>query len=326
MYIVHIIKNSIIPLEVKIIFFGLGSIGQKHANILLKDYDYDLYAFRSRERKVFNHLSIKELYSWEEVEKLKPDVAFITNPTAFHIETAIKCAEIGCKLFIEKPIGKDLENLDKLMKVVQEKNLTTYIAYNLRFNPVITRLKKYASQYNPLHIRVVCTSYLPKWRVNKDHLKGYSANSNMGGGVILDLSHEIDYVSFILGTIKKIQGEYSKVSNVTADAEDYADLLIGTELSPVNIHINFLSQLRQRSIQIDFDKFTIVGDLISAEVKEYRNEELKNTIKLDYEKGQEYIEQIRYFFDNLDNPRMMNNLMEAANLYKKIIDFKNKEE
>src|SRR3989344_7928398 len=107
----------------KIIFFGLGSIGQRHAKILLKGYSHDLYAFRSGVSNEPNPLGIKELSTWEEVSSLRPDVAFITNPTSLHIEIALKCAELDCKLFIEKPVGKDLEGLVKLLEVVKKRSL-----------------------------------------------------------------------------------------------------------------------------------------------------------------------------------------------------------
>lgn len=307
----------------KIIFFGLGSIGQRHAKILLENYPHDLYAFRSGISEAYNKLGIKELHSWGEVRNLEPDIAFITNPTYLHIETAIKCAEIGCKLFVEKPIDKDLKGLEKLLEIVNNKKLVTYVAYNLRFHPVILRLKKYIENQKPLHVRVVCTSYLPTWRPDTDYLQSYSANTSMGGGVILDLSHELDYTAYLFGGIKEIEGNYGKRSNVTVDTEDYVDFLAETKQSPANIHINFLSQLRQRYIQVDFDNLTIIGDIISAKVIEYKDEKLVKTIKLDYENGEEYKEQMKYFFDNIDNNRMMNNLVEASGLFKQIITFKN---
>lgn len=307
----------------KIVFFGLGSIGQRHAKILLENYPHTLYAFRSGINEEPNQLGIKELHSWEEVERLKPDVAFIANPTSLHIETAIKCANLGCRLFMEKPIGKDTDNLDKLINIIEKKNLVTYVAYNLRFHPMIKRIKEYLDGKKPLYARVVCTSFLPSWRPNTDYLKNYSANANMGGGVILDLSHEVDYINYLFCGIKKITGSFAKVSNVTVDAEDYADMLVVSGGVPVNIHIDFLSQLRQRYIQIDFGGLTVVGDLINAEIKEYEGDIVKNSIKLEYEKGQEYKEQLKFFFDNIDNPKMMNNLPEAADLFKKIIAFKN---
>lgn len=306
----------------KIIFFGLGSIGQRHAKIIQENYQHDLYAFRSQTNHPSNKLGIKELFTWDEIKQLNPEIAFITNPTFLHIDTAIKCAEIGCKLFIEKPIGKDSENLDKLITIAKKKNIVTYIAYNLRFNPVINKLKEYITIKKPLHVRVVCTSFYPLWRTDKNHLESYSAKSEMGGGVILDLSHELDYIVYILADIKKIDGKFSKVSNVTIDAEDYADLIVSTDLSNVNVHINFLSQILQRYIQIDFGDLTVIGDLINSEVREYEKEKLKKTIKLDYNKGQEYIEQLKYFFDNIENPHMMNNLVEASDLFRKIVNFK----
>lgn len=307
----------------KVIFFGLGSIGQRHANILLNDYKFDLYAFRSGIDNAHNELGIKELHSWDEVRKLHPAVAFITNPTFRHIETAIRCAEIGCKLFIEKPIDKDINELDQLIRLVRKNNLVTYVAYCLRFHPVIAKLKQYFNQNKVLHLRAVCTSFYPLWRPTRDYLKTYSANSSLGGGVILDLSHEIDYVAYFLGSVNKLSGNFSKRGKVTLDAEDFSDILVSTDLSPANIHINFFSQLRQRYIQIDFENLTVVGDIINAEIKEYKDETLQKSLKLDYDKGQEYKEQIKYFFDNINNSSMMNNLIEAGDLFKKIVSFKN---
>lgn len=308
---------------VKIIFFGIGSIGQRHANILRKHHRHELYAFRSGVNDEKNSLGIKEVYSWDEVKKLKPDIAFVTNPTHLHIDTAIKCAEIDCKLFIEKPIGKDLNGLDKLLKLVKQKNLVTYVAYNLRFHPVIAKLKEYTAKFKPLHTRVICTSFLPNWKPNTNYLKTYTANSKMGGGVILDLSHELDYVSYLLGHISKLDGNFSKRNNITVDAEDYADMLISTTLGPANVHINFLSHLNQRHIQIDFEDFTIIGDLNNAEIVEYKDYKLKKKLQFDYYRDLSYEQQLKYFFDNIDDPKMMNNLIEASILFKKIIEFKN---
>lgn len=307
----------------KVVFFGLGSIGQRHAQILLKNYHYELYAFRSGVNNLKNSLGIKELDSWDKVIKLAPDLAFITNPTVHHIETAIKCAEIGCKLFIEKPIGKDLQRLNDLIKIVKRKELVSYVGYNLRFHPVIVKVKKYIDKYKPLHGRAVCTSFLPGWRPAQDYLMGYSANASMGGGVILDLSHELDYVSYLVGEIEKISGKFARMGKVTIDAEDYADILVSTRMCPVNVHINFLSHFRQRYIQIDFDELTVVGDIANSEVREYKNEVLKNSYKLKYDYDQDYKEQMKYFFKNINNPKMMNNLIEAEDLFKKIIVFKN---
>lgn len=306
----------------KILFIGLGSIGTRHAKILQKKYKHQLFALRSSENNKKNKLGIREIYSWKEAEKIKPDLAFITNPTSLHIETALKCAKLGCKLFIEKPIGADLEGLEMLIKMVKKNNLATYVGYNLRFHPVIRELKKYVQKNKPLHARAVCTSFLPNWRPGQNYLKSYSANSKMGGGVIFDLSHEIDYLSFLLGRIKKITGHFSRISRVTKDAEDFADLIIEAEKAPASISLSFMSQLRQRYVQLEFQEMTVIGDIANLEISEYKNEKLNKSYKLDYYQGQEYEAQLKYFFKNLNNPAMMNNLDEGSGLFKKIIAFK----
>lgn len=308
----------------KIIFFGLGSIGKRHAEILLKNYSHDIFAFRSGLNDKENSLGIKELYSWKEIKDLKPDIAFITNPTSLHIETAIKCAEIGSKLFIEKPIGKDLEGLNTLIKLVRKKKLVTYVAYNRRFNPVIIYLKKILKKRKPLHVRIISTSFYPSWRVGRNHLEAYSANSKMGGGVLLDLSHELDYVSYLFGGIEKITGKFSKRGEVTIDAEDYADILVDCNLCPANIHINLFSQVKENSIRVDFGDLTIIGDITKGEIEEYRKEKLTRRRSGDYYMNQTFEGQIKYFFKNINNPQMMDNLIEAAPLFRKIIEFKGK--
>ena len=307
----------------KIVFFGLGSIGQRHAKILLENYSHDLYAFRSGIKDTSNELGIKELHSWNEVEKIKPDIAFITNPTSLHIETAIKCAKLGCKLFIEKPIGKDLEGLDKLIEIVRSKNLVTYIAYNRRFHPVIIYLKDFLKNKNPLHVRVVNTSFYPNWREGRNHLEVYSAKKAMGGGVILDLSHEIDCVAYLLGEVQEIKGSFSKRGEVTLDSEDFVDMIVEANNIPVSIHINIISQISQWYIQIEFSNLSIMANLATGEVSEFRDEKLEKTFSLDYDRNQTFKDQIKYFFNNIDNLKIMNNLIEAESLFRKIIEFKN---
>lgn len=308
----------------KIVFFGLGSIGQRHAKILKQNKKLELFAFRNSPNSEKNCLNIAEIFSWEEFEKLKPDVAFITNPTSLHIDTAIACAKRNCHLFIEKPLGCNFQGLKKLLFIINKNNLTAYVAYNLRFDPVILKLKEYLLKYHFLHMRVVATSYLPCWRPHQDYKKSYSGNSKMGGGVIFDLSHEIDYISYLLGGIKKISGRSGIVSGLTTDAEDYADMLITTPKGDVNVHVNFLSHIKTRIIRIDFKEISVVADLINHTICEYREEILIKKIVLDYKTEMTYIDQSKYFFKNINNPDLMNNVNEASKLFKTIVAFKQK--
>jgi len=310
----------------KVIFFGLGSIGIGHAKLLSEHFDCQLYAFRTwhgmEER---NSEKVKELSSWKEVEKVNPDVAFITNPTYLHIQTAIECAKRDMHLFIEKPVDCGTRNLDELLELVSKRHLTTYVAFNLRFHPVIKKIRECqeSSDFSINHLRVSATSYLPLWRPKQDVHRSYSAHSSMGGGIILDFFHEIDYAGYILGEIKEIKGSFGRKGNVTVDAEDYADLLLQTETGSANIHINSSSHFYQRIIQIDLDEKTIVGDLLGNWIKEFEKKKEIESVSFDIEYNQTYLEQLKYFLDNIENGSMMNNIYEAAELFRKVIEFKN---
>lgn len=305
----------------KIIFFGLGSIGQRHARILKNNYKHQIFAYRTYKGEGNNKLGIKELYSWSQIKKIKPDVAFITNPTFLHVETALKCARLGMKLFIEKPIDCSLNNLTMLQKEILERKITAYVAYVLRFHPVIKFLKQHLKNKKIHHVLINNSSYLPYWRPGRDHLKGYSAYREKGGGVILELSHEFDYIEYLFGGINKITGAFAKASNVTHDSEDFMDAVIQTDKCYVNLHQNFLSLNKERTLKIDCANEYILADLVNVRVEIKRKN--KNIIKtFDYDVDAMFKKQMDYFFKNIKNNKMMNNLIEASPLFRKILKYR----
>lgn len=306
----------------KIVFFGLGSIGSRHAEILKKDFSYDLYAYRSGKNEKGNDLGIKEIYSWKEVCELKPDAAFITNPTFMHIDTALKCAELGLALFIEKPLDAGCRKLDLLLKNIHEANLVSYVAYNLRFHPVIEFLKEYLEDKEIQHVSVYNSSYLPDWRGGKDQINTYSAIKAEGGGVILDLSHEFDYIKYLFGRIQKINGVFDKVSDVTRDAEDFLDAGLKTNKTYVNLHLDFCSRHTERTIKIDLSGEYVFADLITGKVEFHNGAGNVKTKNLEVDRNKIHRKQIEYFFKNIDNSAMMNNVPDASILFRKIIEFK----
>lgn len=307
----------------KIIFFGLGSVGSRHAKILLENFDYDIFAFRTKKggQKEHNLSKIKEIHSWDEAEEIKPDVAFITNPTFLHIDMAIRCAKSDIKLFIEKPIGHSLEGLDSLLDEAGKKDLVSYVAYNLRFHPVIKYLKQYLNAKRVYHASVYNSSYLPNWRSDQDYRVSYSASANQGGGVILDLSHEFDYIEYLFGSIRDIKGRFGKTSSLEVDCEDFLDAGVKAENTEVNLHLDFLSFHAERTIKIDYEGGFILADLLSSRIKlvEGKTHFLKS-FKADIDDT--YKEQAKYFFENVNNSKMMNNLAEASMLFRKILEFK----
>lgn len=305
----------------KIIFFGLGSIGKRHAKILKDNFSHELFAYRAVKGKGANNLNIKEIHTWDEVKNINPDAAFITNPTFLHIETALKCAKLNIKLFIEKPIDCSAKKMDLLIKEVRKRKIASYVAYNLRFHPVINFLKRYLKSKQIYHAAIYNASYLPDWKPDTDYRESYSVSARKGGGVILDLSHEFDYSEYLFGNIMDIKGVFGKVSGITKDSEDFMDAVLKTEKVYVNLHLDFLSLCPERTIKIDCKNEFIVADLINSSIKFIKG---KNVFMKRFNDGvkETYKKQLNYFFDNINNCGMMNNLPEAGILFRKILKFK----
>lgn len=291
----------------RVVFFGLGPIGTRHATILQQMGGMTLCAFRSDPRKPKNSLNIPEIFSWETLEAWKPDVAFITNPTFRHMECALACVERGWRLFVEKPIHVSTEGLARLTHLLAKHRVPSYVAYVLRFHPAIQHL--YAQRYNvhPRRVSVICTSYLPYWRKNSDSHMFYSAYRDQGGGAILDVSHEFDYIDYLFGPIKNISGQFGRRGAVTVDAEDYVEAILECPRLAVNLYIDVCSQQQQRSITIETSSGIETTDL------------------LQYPLDAAYHRQIQYFLNNIDNPDMMNNVIEARPLFEKLIAFRERD-
>jgi len=306
--------------NLKIVFFGLGSIGKRHARLIKDNFNFELFSYRTGKGQEKNNLKIQEVYSLDEVFLKNPDIAFITNPTHLHVDTALECTKRNINLFIEKPISHSLENIDKLEGQIRDNKIFSYVAYNLRFHPVIEKLKELITEIqNPVNFDVSCRSYLPNWRPNQDYSKSYSAKKELGGGVILDLSHEFDYINWLFGDITRIEGEYDKVSNLKIDCEDNLDAKITCNNNQGLLHLDTHTQNEERRIEIYYEDVIIKANLIN------------NTLKVDGKKSDfkinpdtTYIKQLDYFFTQFHNKNynIMNNFREASKTFKKIMDFK----
>lgn len=269
----------------KIAFLGLGKAGERNLSILNRynNYKYEISHF-------------KHPISWDDVDKENPDVAFICNPTNVHIETALECAKRDMQLFIEKPIDCRLDNLKQLLEVINSKKLTAYVAYPYRHHPKIQYIKKVKFSPDAI-VTIICNTNIEKWGSE------YSWKEDTGGGVLFELSHEIDYAAYLFGKIKKIDGTLRRSGKLNID--DVASLKAYHETGVVShIFLNLSATKEVRQL------------LINNETRS-----LKIGLK---DKKDMYARQIKYFLENINNPRLTNNINEASELFRKIIEFKNK--
>jgi predicted dehydrogenase len=309
-----------------ILFFGLGSIGKRHLELLKKNYNYEIYAYRTKRDKP-NKL-VKNIYDFDDALKIQPDIVFITNPTYLHINTALSCLRAGIKnFFIEKPLSHSLEKLDLFADEVKRAGALVYVGYVMRHNPMIKYLKKLMEEMNQniFYSQTKSSSFLPKWRSGVDYRKVYSSKSEQGGGVLLDLSHEFDYNQYLFGKIKSITGVYGKISNLEIDSEDFCDVFLKFESDIFStIHLDYFSNIDKRLIRILTFKGEILADLINKEIIIDSNQGIKKK-KFNFEINDIFEEQLKYFLDGVENQsKEIDNLKETKELIEKILEFKNK--
>ncbi len=127
-------------------------------------------------------------------------------------------------------------------------------------------------------MNVYCGQYLPDWRPGTDYRECYSANKNEGGGVLRDLSHELDYVNWITGGWKSITAVGGQYSDLEIDSDDVFCLLMVSELCPaVSLQVNYIDRKPKRDMIINFDTFTLKADLINN-VLEIQDEQVSEYV------------------------------------------------
>jgi predicted dehydrogenase len=185
---------------------------------------------------------------------MRPDVVFITNPTSKHIPVALLAAKNGCDIFIEKPISNNMNNLQKLRKLVQKKKLITYVACQFRFHPLILKIKKMiksSSIGEIVYARAEWSEYLPEWHPWENYRIGYSARKDLGGGVILTQVHPIDYLYWFFGKIKSVKSIYAHNSDLKMNVEDLAEIILRFKNGIIgSVHVDYIQRPRVHQMTI----------------------------------------------------------------------------
>jgi predicted dehydrogenase len=308
--------------ELRILLIGLGSIGKRHARLIQRHFSHKVVALRTLRGQERNDFGIPELNSWAEAEAQPFDVAFVTNPTNQHIETALRCAERGLHLFIEKPIDCRLDGLERLVATSRARRLSAYVAYPLRHHPLMIALKERLGKRTVLHASMVCASYLPQWRPQQDYRKSHACFQVQGGGVLLEMSHELDMAEYLFGPVLKIEGRLNRISDLTTDSDDCADLILRHGHGITNVHLNLFSRQRRRFVEVDTADGFLRADLVTSQLMAISQGE---TTCEDYPVDSDlmYLNQLRYFFDHLGHVDFDNSLARASGLFTQLITFRN---
>jgi predicted dehydrogenase len=240
----------------KALVIGFGSIGQRHFNIL-NGLNINTAVVSSRD---INHQ--KSYYSLNEaINTHQPQYIVISNRTKDHFKTLKQLSSMKWKgvVLVEKPLFHDICNLDNW----EDTNI--FVAYNLRFHPLIQKLRETIYNERVISVFAYVGQYLPNWRQGHDYRESYSAKSEEGGGVLRDLSHELDYLNWIFGKWTRLSSIGGKYSTLEINSVDSVSILLEMEKCPqVQLQMNYLDRIGRREIIINTANHTYKIDLISG--------------------------------------------------------------
>lgn len=311
---------------IKIIFVGLGSIGQRHLKNLIKLLDsegklYNIEALRNTTKPLPKEVEAVLSKQYTKIDELSNDydVAFITNPTFLHYQSLCEMAIKAKNIFVEKPVFEnskyDIESLQL------KKDTICYIACPLRYTQVIQYLKRLLNGKKVYSVRTICSTYLPEWRPNVDYRATYSAKKEQGGGVSIDLIHEWDYLCYLFGFPDKIYNIAGKYSDLEVSSDDLSVYIGQYPDKIITLHLDYFGRKARREIEIYIEDDVIVGDFVSNQIKFLKENKV---VQFDDERDTFQMQELKYFMDIIEGKRINHNDLVMAIRVLKIAEGDNK--
>lgn len=232
----------------RVLVVGLGSIGRRHARLVAASAPgIAVAALRHREAAAPEGTALAHCAtSLDEALAWRPDAAIIASPAPHHVAVATALAEAGVHLLVEKPIADRTDGVAALLSTARERGVVLATGYNLRFLPSLRRFRALLAQgiVGRVHaVRAEAGQHLASWRPGTDWRQGVSASGALGGGVLLELSHELDYLRWCFGEVVAVRATLARTAFPDLDVEDTAHLVLqfrdGTPAPLASVTLDF---------------------------------------------------------------------------------------
>jgi len=290
----------------KILVIGYGSIGKRHA-MNVKALAHEVILLR-HSRNNPNNDGLKEYYLFGEVIKHEEiNGAIICSPTSKHLDDVELLVRHNIPFLLEKPPTADLESTLLMEKLLQNNGFYDYdMGFNLRHYPALQFIKDFLPNLGEIYSsRIYAGYYLPNWRKNVDYRETSSAKKELGGGVHIELIHEIDYIVWFFGCPEKVVGYVNKISNLEISTDDIcAALLKYEDDSIVELHLDYLSHKYLRGCQIIAENGTLEWDMNTGRVYYFeKNKKMPEEIfslEPSYDFNDTYVRELRNFIETIN--------------------------
>lgn len=291
----------------RVLVAGCGSAGKRHIKNLIALQEIEKVFIYTNIDDCLNNFSNKEkLERVNSLEKIDVDFAVIANETYKHIDTAIVLGKQGIHLFIEKPVSHNFNNIDLLMEIIKNNKLKTCIGYNLRFLGIVQFIKRLLNEKafgNIYFAKIEVGKYLPLWRQGINYKGSYSIHKYKGGGVSLDLSHEIDYMRYLFGDPSSWNIMATKIGDVTIDSDDlFEGIFLYSSGFICNVHMDYLQVNPKRELRIAGSKGLLTCDFINKKMTIRENDKGMESIFNDtamFNMDATYCDELVHFMDSI---------------------------
>ena len=319
----------------KILIIGFGSIGKRHLQNIFANFNTQLIVYTKR--KDLGKLEKKNFIITDSLKhalSYNPDIAFVTNETSLHIDIATKLAKHGVHLFLEKPLSNSMRNVKKLRSLISSKKLITQMGCNFRFHPCLIKIKKILDTNELgriISVQVESSSYLPDWHPYENYRFGYAARDDLGGGIALTCIHELDFLYWFFGDVKKIFSVTGKYSDLEVTSDDLSAMIIIFKNNVVGeLHLDYFQRPDFKSCKIKGTKSTLYWDSTTNEVKLFsqKNKSWKSIYKLkNFDNNQMYVDELKHFFKCIkNNKKTINDIDDGIKTLKVVLSAKKSSE
>ncbi|CAK4070511.1 Gfo/Idh/MocA family protein [Vibrio sp. 16] len=286
---------------------GLGNIATRHRKNLKKLFpNSKLVAMSASGRAPKQAVSDCDVIVDEINELINHNVelAIVASPAPFHAKHAIPLIEANIPVLIEKPLSVSVSDSELLLHAADRFDTPVAIGYCLRYLSSAIVFKELLIQQAVGHIynvNVEVGQYLPDWRPNKDYRSSVSANAELGGGALLELSHELDYVQWLFGSLNVKHVILRSGDELSLDVEDCADIVAICQSAVFNIHLDFLQRKPYRKCRVIGSLGTLEWDLIRNEITlaSAKGDEVLYS-EPDWDKNQMYLNMVTDFISKIE--------------------------
>jgi predicted dehydrogenase len=296
----------------KILVAGSGSIGRRHMRNLLSLDVGEIAACDPDPKRLAPMVAELNVHPYSDFEEAlqttRPDAVLICTPPSFHLTQARQAIAAGAHVFIEKPLAHTLDGVKALLNEGRAGARVVQVGYNLRFHPVIRKLKQIVEENTIgriLWTRAEVGQYLPDWRPWQDYRQSYTARRELGGGIILDASHEIDYLLWFFGEPVEVLCMASTVSQLAVNVEDSASLLLRfASGSHADLHLDFVQRIPTRSCKLVGEEGTAIwedGDAVNVRVLRPTKE--AEIFRYDFDDNEMYVAELKEFLNCIESGR-----------------------